>query len=139
MKMIGEFTKKTGLFDDLEAHRLFLDAHQEKGFTYDPLFARHAPISSGYIASEAGGAILDASPMADYVEFLAAYKALRLKCLDYMASGREAYIGGWMDDGKLYLDVSRVFKSRRGAMSFARREKQISIYDAKGDKVIYVH
>lgn len=48
---------------------------------------------------------------------------------------RGTYIGGWhnQDDGNVYLDISRRFRSKKEAIEWGREQGQLAIYDAKND------
>lgn len=39
------------------------------------------------------------------------------------------YVGGWVDDGGLYLDGVRLFRSRATALYYGRLNRQKAIYD----------
>ena len=49
-----------------------------------------------------------------------------------------AFVGGWLDNGLVYLDVSKHFTDKSKALEFARQEKQIAIYDIKKGESIYL-
>lgn len=50
---------------------------------------------------------------------------------DFVTDHADRYIGGWVDAGKLYLDVSRNFPPERRAAAIAagRRNNQIAVFD----------
>jgi hypothetical protein len=48
------------------------------------------------------------------------------------------YLGVWIDEGTLYLDVSRAYASRETAMLVAKRAQQKAVYDAVTGEVIPV-
>ena len=50
-----------------------------------------------------------------------------------------AYIGAWIDNGVLYLDISKHVKSKRKALKLARKNYQLAIYDIKKGKSVYIH
>ena len=49
-----------------------------------------------------------------------------------------AFVGGWLDNGLVYLDVSKHFTDKDKALEFARQEKQIAIYDIEKGESIYL-
>jgi hypothetical protein len=50
--------------------------------------------------------------------------------------GLGAYVGLWVDEGKLYIDLSIQFNDRQVAINIAREFKQKAIYDVALDKAI---
>jgi hypothetical protein len=50
---------------------------------------------------------------------------------DFVTSHADRYIGGWVDGGRLYLDVSRNFPSsrREAAIAAGRRGNQLAVFD----------
>lgn len=48
------------------------------------------------------------------------------------------YIGLWVNDNKVYLDVSTSFNRKNQAMKFGKNNKQIAIFDTKDNKSINV-
>jgi hypothetical protein len=49
--------------------------------------------------------------------------------LRFVAHSRGAYIGAWLDSGKLYLDVSEVLDSKAKAIDLGLRRGQLGIFD----------
>lgn len=50
--------------------------------------------------------------------------------------GLGAYVGLWVNDGKLYIDLSVQFNDRQVAINIGREFKQKAIYDVALDKAI---
>jgi hypothetical protein len=48
------------------------------------------------------------------------------------------FIGLWLDNGILYIDLSRVILSLENAKELGRANKQQAIYDLKNKKTIYL-
>ena len=48
------------------------------------------------------------------------------------------YIGLWVNDNKVYLDVSTSFDRKNQAMDFGKNNKQIAIFDIKENKSINI-
>lgn len=47
--------------------------------------------------------------------------------------------GVWVEEGIYYIDKSKNIKSLKKAINYALRNKQLSIYDWKNKKCIYMH
>lgn len=54
------------------------------------------------------------------------------------ASKKRAFLGLWLNDNILYIDLSINIKDLSQALEFARANKQLAIYDIKNDKSIYL-
>ena len=50
-----------------------------------------------------------------------------------------AYIGLWVDNGLMYVDISKHIINYNRALEVARNNKQLAIYDLKNDKSIYLN
>ena len=48
----------------------------------------------------------------------------------------ENFIGSWIDDGLLYLDISNVYESEHDALRVAVANKQLAYYDISNAKTI---
>lgn len=48
------------------------------------------------------------------------------------------YVGVWLDNGYYYIDYSINILDRVEALEFGRKNKQISIYDIKEDRCLYI-
>ncbi len=49
---------------------------------------------------------------------------------------RGNYLGAWIDDGRLYLDISRAYASRSTAEMVGKRSGQLAIYDSETGEAI---
>lgn len=49
-----------------------------------------------------------------------------------------AFFGGWLDGGKVYLDISVNIKSRAAALELAAKNNQLAIYDLESEDSIYL-
>ena len=49
-----------------------------------------------------------------------------------------AYFGAWVDDNKLYLDLSMNIQDREVAIAYGHANHQKAIYDVNNDKSIYL-
>jgi hypothetical protein len=48
------------------------------------------------------------------------------------------FIGLWLDNGIIYIDISRVIQSKEKALKLAKEQNQRAIFDIKNNKVIFV-
>ena len=48
------------------------------------------------------------------------------------------YLGFWVDNGYLYIEISKKFRSKEAALIEASERKQLAIYDCKNNKSIYL-
>jgi hypothetical protein len=78
---------------------------------------------SGFYVSDTDGAIvaLDAFGASDVDAFVTR------RASDLAAPG--AYLGAWVSDGKVYLDVSRHFYSRDVALQVGASNDQLAVWD----------
>jgi hypothetical protein len=71
-------------------------------------------------------------------------KSIADEVRDYISSKAEIlsdvdnYIGGWWEDGKLVLDISRHFDDLEAAIKFGRENKQRAVYSIDLDEVVYI-
>ena len=67
------------------------------------------------------------------------YKALKSDILKYQSiikKYKNLYIGLWIDNGLIYLDISKHYSSKKRAIQAGVQNEQIAIYDiAKNDSV----
>lgn len=50
--------------------------------------------------------------------------------------GGDRYLGGWVDEGKTYLDTSQWVKDRKEAEELGRKHGQLAIYDLKSKQAV---
>lgn len=48
------------------------------------------------------------------------------------------YVGAWVDDNKLYIDISKHYKSKKQALKVGAENKQLAIYDIASAESIYL-
>lgn len=48
------------------------------------------------------------------------------------------YCGLWVDNGKIYADISELIKSEKKAVKIGKARKQISVYDWKNAACLYL-
>lgn len=95
---------------------------------------------SGYMVSDEG-----AEKVIPSKDFFSSREASKKYIKDYIKansdalSQRGAYLGGWheRESGKVFLDVSRRYDSRKDAVYALFDNKQISAYDVENDSYIY--
>jgi hypothetical protein len=63
---------------------------------------------------------------------------LTLKHYKKLAKNLGAYIGLWIHQGFLYLDISKNFDTKEECLTFARGNRQIAIFDATTKQAIEV-
>lgn len=96
---------------------------KDQGFTFKS-HVGDGP-TSGYMCSTTRGAE-ESFPIADLTpEHIAAYRDKHAAEL----AKPDNYLGGWVWEGKVYLDVSTHFKDRASALKAAKEHDQIGIYD----------
>ena len=110
-------------------------------------------IISYYFAGEQGATFnFDSIPQKFETGFLASYKApsiilseqkipsineLRemIKKLYFKASSSD-YVGFWVNEGKIYIDLTRHIVSKKSAILFGLSNDQIAIWDCKNNESI---
>lgn len=61
-----------------------------------------------------------------------------LKQYQKLAKDKKAYIGFWLDNNTLYLDLSIRFLDKEKALYFGKINNQLAIYDLENQKSIYL-
>ena len=56
-----------------------------------------------------------------------------------IAQKTKGYIGLWVENNLLYIDISKYIINYNKALEVARNNKQLAIYDLKNDKSIYLN
>jgi hypothetical protein len=74
-------------------------------------------MKSGYQVSKQDLVIV---PVADFIKYL-------IKALVEMLSGRGEYLGVWVDNGNVYVDISCRVATKRDAMQMGRDLNQLSV------------
>ena len=120
----------TGLIDKLSEN-------ETPGFSIDIRTKKTA--KDGFIASDVG-----AERVFDFAPLKASRAALRTVLKDYISDHAEllddkgSFFGAWVDEGKLYLDVSRRYGSRSEGVRAGFKNEQKAIYDVVNDSYIYM-
>ena len=127
---IVEGTTITGLIDKLSEKKT-------PGFSID-IRTKQSP-KDGFIASDKG-----AERVLDWAPLKASRASLRTAIKDYVSDHAElldnkgSFFGAWVEQGKLYLDVSRRYSSRSEGVRAGFRNEQKAIYDVVNDSYIYM-
>lgn len=109
------------------------EAAANGGFTVTPELNK-ADFVSGYFV-----AYPESSGMSYKIPLSAGDHTIAHMLADLIVKTRDshAYIGGWIDDGYLYLEGSRLFKGRTAAILAGKASDQIAIYDiAAGQDIV---
>ena len=51
---------------------------------------------------------------------------------------KNEYIGLWINNNKLYIDITKHYKNKKEALKIGIKNKQLAIYDIKQNKNIYI-
>jgi hypothetical protein len=92
-------------------------------------------VSKGYLVSVPSKFAKVLTIDTDYATML---KAMQDMSTEINVDGLGAYVGLWVDEGKLYIDLSINFNDRQVALNIAREFNQKAIWDATLDKSIKV-
>ena len=57
---------------------------------------------------------------------------------NYKSIAGEHYVGAWVDDNKIYFDVSENVAERETAIMLGRERKQLGIFDLSSFETIYL-
>ena len=105
-------------------------ALKQGGFTYNPIrFKGRTPPKNGFALSVAKNT--EKVVALDYRtrdEVKAQLKAYVRQHWDKIKSEGN-FLGGWIDNGKLYLDISNVVKDKNEAIAKARKADQLAVFD----------
>jgi len=122
----------SGHFSSERASELLRRIKEEGGFTYQPV--NNTTPKEGFAVStfknhervfDADKITLD--DIADYV----------LERWDQFKDPK-VHVGGWVDQGKVYLDLSTVVKSRDEAIRLGKRHNQLAVFDLGRLETIYL-
>ena len=58
--------------------------------------------------------------------------------IDIIGNRKNLYIGTWLDNGILYIDINKIEKNYTRAIEFAKTQKQLAIFDNVNKKSIYL-
>jgi hypothetical protein len=121
---------------DQEVDELKEKAVKSGGFTYNPVrWKDREPPKNGFALSVRKDTekVVDLSAKRDELrkqlkQYIHEHRA------DIKAQGN--FLGGWIDNGKLYLDISKVVGERQKAIELAQKADQLAIFDlGKGETI----
>lgn len=123
-------TTITSLIDKLSEKRT-------PGFSLD-IRTKTSP-KTGFMASDEGAErpLVWAEVSKDRDTLRAALKSYIIDHAELL-DGSGAFFGAWVDEGTLYLDVSRRYDTRSEGVAAGFKNSQKSIYDVVNDKYIYM-
>ena len=61
------------------------------------------------------------------------------KKMEFVKNKKGYYIGLWVENGLMYVDISKHIIKYDRALEVARNNKQLAVYDLKNDKSIYLN
>ncbi len=90
----------------------------------------NADLKSGYMVSEVG---------AEKVFNLDEVEAIEKTLIEYAEKiTSNQFVGAWVDNNKLYIDISRHYKSKKQALRVGADNKQLAIFDIANAESIYI-
>lgn len=104
-----------------------------QGFSFQP-FCGVAP-TRGYMVS-ARKDLEEKKPLSE-IKADDLYRYMN-KHMELFESDPRSFFGGWSEDGKFFLDVSRLVNRKRKALQLGRKHKQLAIYDLTAKRSISV-
>lgn len=111
--------------------KLYDEILKNGGLTLDKNFNRIDKNSGFMVSIEGFERKLEHFTYEDVKAVVNEYKSLLKGCL---------YLGFWIDENVLYIDISKWFRDKSEALKFGKQNKQIAIYNIKTNesiKVIY--
>lgn len=90
----------------------------------------NADLNSGFMVSEVGAERVFKLDDVDGIEKTLKEYAKRISSNEY--------VGAWIDDSKLYIDISKHYKSKKQALKVGAENKQLAIYDIASAESIYL-
>ena len=104
---------------------------EEKGATLTKEL-KQAELKEGYMVSLEG-----AESQVKGEDYQAIIKAIEEK-QEIIKDNKGLFIGLWLDEGIMFIDVSINIEDRAEALEFAKRNKQLAIYDIVNNDSIYL-
>lgn len=112
-------------------NKLYNEILKDGGLTLDKNFEKINKKDGFMVSVEGFERKLDKFTYEDVKAVADEYKDLLKGCL---------YLGFWIDDGTLYIDISKWFRDKSEALKFGKQNKQIAIFDLKTNestRVVY--
>ncbi len=119
-----------------EVGQLEETATKKGGFTYNPVrYKDRTPPKRGF-------ALSIKKNTEKVIKLDQTHEKIRAQLKDYIRAHRADikkegnFLGGWIDKGKLYVDISKVVKDKDDAINLAREAKQLAVFDlGKGQTI----
>lgn len=114
----------------MELEKIIEKTLKNGGITIDSNF-KEINKKTGYVVSDYG---------MEKTYFKNELEALKKDIMLYkeIAKKNDAFIGLWIDNDIIFLDISKVYDNKKEALKIAKKNKQLAIYDIKNDKSIYI-
>ena len=74
----------------------------------------------------------------DKIKFLCILKNFYIENIVNFLDNKNLCLGGWVDNGRLYLDVSTVLYSKKEALRIASANGELAIFDLSTFETIYL-
>lgn len=90
----------------------------------------NAELKNGFMVSEVG---------AEKTFELTDIEGIEKTLIEYAEKiSANQFVGAWVDDNKLYIDISRHYKSKKQALRVGADNKQLAIFDIANAESIYI-
>ena len=93
--------------------------------------------SDGEIANLKTGYMVSLSGYEKVIKDIKFLELAQVKSYLKKAKRLNAFVGFWVDDGKIYLDLSINISNKKEALKIAKNNKQLAIFDCK--KLVSIH
>ena len=114
--------------------KIITDAIVNGGFTKDST-GKDSTTKKGYIVSDYGK---EKTYLVDDKNDMIQLEKDIVKYFESIEKQKNVFVGGWLEDGIFYLDISRIYTSKKEATRTAKKNRQIAIYDIQKNKSIYL-
>ncbi|MEV0590005.1 hypothetical protein [Nonomuraea cavernae] len=131
----GRFFRRARKREEITPRGFLRDARERGGFTWSPHTRR--PPDDGYMVALTGHTVQHPASLLDDLDASAvAIDDYLMRRRSLFENDRDVYLGGWIEDGKLWLEPSRNVRDRAAAVRLARETDQIAIYDVRAGTTI---
>ena len=92
---------------------------------------------TGYMVSEEGNEMKFAIPktLNKFQDIVIQYMLKKSKA--FVFESPDEYLGFWIDNNQLYIDISRRFENKQSAIGYGRINNQIAIFDNANKQSIF--
>lgn len=119
---------------DTRAERILTQFVEKGRYNFNKNGRAIKPKAIGYIVSQDKGIKVIDKPL-EHLNFEEIEQDLKALIKRVRAT---EFIGLWLDNGIIYIDISRVIQSKENALKLAKEQNQKAIYDLKNKKTIYL-